>query len=112
MSANVRRCRQDDENDEDTDCGPRSTHCIGHGQPLVSECADDQCDETDSIENEQQLPGGRREVRMIHRNRCADQGRESEVDRQSDSPIADHPNPSCQVRHQSLVLLGNLKRPV
>ena len=94
MPAYVRFDRKCDEDDNNGDRGPGCADGVDHGEELVSKGTDNHCDEADSEENEEDLPCWEDVFGVIHPNSSNDQGSKSEIDRQSDCPVANKPDPS------------------
>ena len=101
-----------DENDEDAEGSPSCAEGIHHGQETITKGAYNERNQTDGVEDEEELPVIRREIRMVHCYCSRDERRKSKVDGESDGPISYEPDPTGDEREHRLVFLGDLKGPV
>lgn len=113
MSPHAGLGRQTNQGDEDTDGRECGTDGVDHRQDLVAVRDDEKSDETDGVEDEEQLPRGGGPVRLVERHRGRDQGGETKIDGQGDGPVPDQPGPAGDKGEDGPVSgVGELEGPV
>lgn len=113
MSADIRLDRERDQRNENTNSGKHGADGINHGQDPVPIRDDEESQETQGVEDEQQLPVPDGEIGLEEVDGGGHEGGEAEVDRERDGPVPDEPGPARdEGEHGAVLGAGELEGPV